>query len=110
MRFKVSPNWDCVKTLDQIIRDAKFAFTHKGHKGYRPMIVLNTPIDGEINCVEIDYDRYGLIVNGETIFNSNWGELITDSTVDVVTFIGAFLVESKAAEHIEPPPHATVNH
>jgi len=74
--FKISPSWDCIKSIDELIADAKFIFKHDGHKGKRPRIVLNTPIEG-YNCIEIDYDRYGLITNGVQNFDSNLGEKIT---------------------------------
>lgn len=71
--FKISRAWDCIKSFDELIADAKFIFSHNGHKGRRPRIVLNTPIEG-YDCIEIDYDRYGLTTNGVTKFNANWGE------------------------------------
>jgi len=89
--FKISRSWDCIKSIEELIADAKFIFNHNGHKGKRPRIVLNTPIDG-YDCIEIDYDRYGLITNGVQNFDSNLGETITDSSKDCIGFIRKFLI------------------
>lgn len=88
--FQISPNWNCIMELNQLIQDASFVFTNSGHKGDRPKIVLNHSIEG-YDCIEIDVDRYGIISNGITKFNSTWGETIVDSSKRVIEFIAEFL-------------------
>ena len=97
--FKISRAWDCIKSFDELISDAKFIFSHNGHKGKRPRIVLNTPIEG-YDCIEIDYDRYGLTTNGVTKFDTNWGEGITDSSKDCIGFIKDFIIAEGAERDI----------
>ena len=86
----ISKNWDCIKTFDELLNDAKFIFVGNGNDFLLPRIVLNTPIN-EINCIQIDYDRYGLINGAECIFNHEWGKLITDSSINCKEFIIKFL-------------------
>ena len=93
--FKISQNWNCIKSLDELIADAKFIFTNGLYKGRRPRIVLFTPIDG-FNCIEIDYDKDGLITNGVSVFDDNWGKRISDSSAEIVKFIKTFLIREKA--------------
>lgn len=93
MEIPQSQNWSCLKSIDELIEDAKFVFINSGYKGYRPMIVLNTPING-YDCIEIDYDRYGVIDNGCTRFSNSWGDKIKDSSVNVREFIIDFLIKS----------------
>lgn len=97
--FIISPNWDCIKSLNELIEDAKFIFTHTGHKGKRPHIALNTPIDG-YDCIEIDYDKYGLTTNGVTKFDSNRGNSITDSSKNYIEFIMDFVISEKVQNNI----------
>lgn len=89
--FKISRSWDCVKTLDELMADSRFIFSNNGYKGKRPRIVLNTPIEG-FNCIEIDYDSYGLTTNGVSMFDENLGGTITDSSKDCVGFIRDFII------------------
>jgi len=95
--FKISPAWDCIKSFDELVADARFIFSNDGHKGKRPRIVLREAING-IDCIEIDHDRYGLITNGETKFNEAWGEHITDSSQDYIGFIKSFLIGAGAGD------------
>lgn len=97
--FKISQNWDCIKSLDELINDAKFIFQNDGYKGRRPRIVLNSPIDG-FDVIELDYDRYGLTTNAIAKFNTQWGESITDSSKEVTKFIEQFLRDENLTEFI----------
>lgn len=97
--FKISRSWDCIKSFDELIADAKFIFSHNGNKGKRPRIVLNVPIEG-YDCIEIDYDSYGLTTNGVTKFDANWGEGITDSSKDCIGFIKDFIIDEGAESDI----------
>lgn len=99
VNFKISQNWDCIKSLDDLIKDAKFIFQNDGYKGRRPRIVLNNPIDG-FDVIEIDYDRYGLITNGIAKFNSQWGDSIIDSSKDIEGSIEQFLRDESLTEFI----------
>jgi len=97
--FKISQNWGCVKSLEELLADAKFMFNRKGGvRQRRPMIVLNTPIVDNLDCIEIDYDRYGLKTNGITNFNDTWGECILDSTKNYNKFIREYLVADGAPD------------
>jgi hypothetical protein len=88
--FKISPKWDCVKTFEELVSDAKFIFIQQGHGNYLPQIVLNTPIEG-FDCIEIDYDKEGLTNGGVSKFDDNWGITIDDSSKDCVSFLKNFL-------------------
>ena len=102
--FKISENWGCVKSLEELLADAKFMFSRKGGvKQRRPMIVLNTPIVDNLDCIEIDYDRYGLKTNGVTNFHDGWGECILDSTKDYNKFIKEYLIADGATDLIFNP-------
>jgi hypothetical protein len=108
--FKISKNWGYVKSFDELVNDAKFIFTHTGYKGKRPMIVLNNYVSSEceLDCVEIDYDRWGILINGVTKFSESWGERITDSSLNVVDFIEQFLIKDGAQELLTNPPSAGI--
>jgi hypothetical protein len=101
--FRISPEWGCIKTLDELIADSKFIFSHKGHHGVRPHIVLNTPIIDNLDCIEISYDGNGLLDDGVSNFHAGWGEIIKDSSKDCYKFISDFLIKDGAKEHILTP-------
>lgn len=96
-KFKISPNWDCVKNLEELIADSRFCFSDNGHHGKRPKIVLNTEVNG-VDCVVVGYDRHGLMIVGDTKFGDNWGKTITNSSKDVEKFIEDFLISDGAAD------------
>ena len=88
--------------MDWLIENASYVFTHSGHKGRRPHIVLNVPIDG-YDVIEIDYDRYGLTTNG--ISNrTSWerSQMMVDYSVEVREFIASFLREDDTFDFIIP--------
>lgn len=95
--FKISHKWECVKSLDELIDDSKFIFSSNSYKGKRPKIVLNNSING-IDCIEIDYEKDGLITNAECVFSETWGNGIIDSSKDCVSFIRDFLIKDEAAD------------
>lgn len=96
--FKISTAWDCVKTFDELVADAKFIFIQNGHGNCLPRIVLNTPIGDGYDCIEIDYDRYGLLNGGVSKFDDNWGITIDDSSKDIKTFLREFLEREGAVD------------
>lgn len=96
--FKISPNWGCVRSFDDLVSDAKFVFVHSAYKGYRPHIVLKTPLENGFDTIEIDHDRYGLITNGVSVFNDGWGEIIVDSGNDPIAFVRNFLINTGASD------------
>ena len=95
--FKISTAWDCIKTFDELVADAKFIFIGKGWINLTPRLVLKTPING-IDCIEISYDNKGLTNGGECVFSENWGDQIEDSSKDVVTFLSEFLEREGAVD------------
>lgn len=95
--FKISTAWDCIKTFDELVADAKFIFIGKGWINLTPRLVLKTPING-IDCIEISYDNKGLTNGGECVFSENWGDQIEDSSKDVVTFLREFLEREGAVD------------
>lgn len=95
--FKISTAWDCIKTFDELVSDAKFIFIGKGWENLTPRIVLNKPING-IDCIEISYDKFGLKNGGECVFSENWGEGIEDSSKNVETFLREFLEREGAVD------------
>jgi hypothetical protein len=95
--FKISPDWDCLKSIDELIADAKFIFIQNGHESYLPRLVLNTPIEG-YNCIEIDYTKKGLINGGVSKFDDNWGITIDDSSKDCIKFLKEFLEREGAVD------------
>jgi len=97
--FKISPNWGCVKTLDELITDSRFIFSHKGTKGRRPHIVLKYSIDG-VDTFGLDYDRFGLLIQSVSNFDNTWGEMIVDSSKDCVNFIREFLIAEGAHDFL----------
>ena len=97
--FKISKNWDCTKTFDELIADAKFIFIGKDREYWIPRLVLNTPING-IDCIEIDYDNDGITNGGECVFNHEWGSIISESSKDCISFIKKFLEDDGANELI----------
>jgi hypothetical protein len=98
-KFKISKNWGCIRTFDELVTDSKFIFQWDGHKGARPRIVLKTPING-MDCIEIDYDRYGLTTNGESVFSEHIGGKIVDSSQKCHEFIADFLKREGASDLI----------
>jgi hypothetical protein len=101
--IKISEKWDCIKSFDELVADAKFVFYQNGHGNYLPRIVLNTPIEG-YDCIEIDYDKTGVLNAGVSKFDDNWGIIIDDSSKDVLGFIKRFLIDDGASGLIEPFP------
>lgn len=95
--FKISTAWDCIKTFEELVSDAKFIFIGKGWINLTPRLVLKTPING-IDCIEISYDNKGLTNGGECVFSENWGDQIEDSSKDVVTFLREFLEREGAVD------------
>lgn len=81
--MEISSKWDCSKSFDDLVIDAKFVFKYQNSN---PMIVLKTPING-IDCIEIDQDRFGLVNGSEAVFNHQWGNKIIDSSQEIVEFI-----------------------
>lgn len=79
----ISKNWDCIRSFDELVEDAKFVFVVEKSN---PFLVLNTKING-IDCIEISQDRYGLINDAECVFNDHFANSILDSSCDIVEFI-----------------------
>jgi len=100
--FKISKNWDCIASLEELISKSLFIFLNDENSGVRPRIVLKEAING-IDCIEIDYDQWGLTTNGETKFNNNWGGMIADSSKDCISFIKDFLIKEGAYDLIYHP-------
>ncbi len=97
--FKISTAWDCIKTFDELVADAKFIFIQNEHRNYLPKLVLNTPIGtGGYDCIEIDYDRHGLVNGGVSKFDDNWGITIDDSSKDISNFLREFLEREGAVD------------
>lgn len=96
-KFKISPNWGSTVTIDEMVAEAKFCFSWTGYKGLRPRVVLKQPICG-VDCFEIGYDRYGLIVESECVFSAIIGDAIIDSTKEICGFIESFLISEGASE------------
>ncbi len=95
--FKISTAWDCIKTFEELVADAKFIFIGKGWINLTPKLVLKTPING-IDCIEISYDNKGLTNGGECVFSENWGDQIEDSSKDIATFLREFLEREGAVD------------
>jgi hypothetical protein len=58
--------------------------------------VVQEPI-GRFDCFEIGYDRYGVTTEADTIFSSGWGEMIEDSSKDIVGYIKDYLKREGAS-------------
>lgn len=95
----ISSNWDCVKSFQWLCENAKFIFSHKSYSGERPKIVLKEPIN-EIDCIEIGYDRYGVMAVADTNFGPGWGNAIEDSSKDIVGFLKDWLIKDGATDLI----------
>ena len=102
--IKVSTNWDCIKSFQWMCENAKFIFSHKSYKGERIKIVVNEPIE-KFDCFEIGYDRYGVTTNADTVFSSGWGEMIEDSSKEIVEYIKEYLKREGVSDLIEHDPH-----
>ncbi len=98
--IKVSKNWDCVKSFKCLCENAKFIFSHKSYNGERIKIVVNESIE-KFDCFEIGYDRYGVTINADTIFSSGWGEMIEDSSKEIVEYVKDYLKREGASDLIE---------
>lgn len=96
--FAISPNWGSILSIEYLISNGKFVFSNVGHKGVRPRIVLKEPVNG-VDCFEIGYDRYGLIIESECVFSGSLGAQIEDSSKYIASFIRKFLITDGATEH-----------
>lgn len=95
--IKVSTNWDCVKSFQWMLDNARFIFSHKSYGGERICIVVKEPIE-KYDCFEIGYDRYGIKVKADTVFSNGWGNMIEDSSKDIVNFIKDYLKRDGATD------------
>ncbi len=97
--IKISSNWDCIKSFDWMVKNARFIFSHKSYSGEKLKIVVKEPID-KYDCFEIGYDRYGLTTEADTVFSSGWGNMIQDSSKEIIPFIKSYLVREGASDLI----------
>lgn len=95
--IKVSKNWDCIKSFGWMCENAKFIFSHKSYAGERLKIVINEPL-GKFDCFEIGYDRWGVTTDADTIFSHGWGEMIEDSSKQIVSYIKDYLKREGASD------------
>lgn len=95
----VSPDWDCIRSFEWMVANAGFIFTHKGYSGERLKLVLHEPIE-KFDCFEIGYDRYGIKVKADTVFSNGWGNMIADSSKEIVPFIKEYLIREGASDLI----------
>lgn len=100
--IKVSKNWDCIKSFQWMCENAKFIFSHKSYGGERIKVVIKEPIE-KFDCFEIGYDRWGIKVKADTIFNNGWGNMIEDSSKDIIGYIKEYLIKDGASHLIETP-------
>lgn len=99
--IKVSRNWDCIISFEEMVKKARFIFIDSIHHDGKPLLVM--PYDSndfKLDCFIITQDRYGIRISGETKFNNFIGDHITDSSTDVVKFIKEFLVRCGATDLI----------
>ena len=95
--YKISPNFDCSLTIDELKEKSEYVFFSNGHKGKRPHIKLKEKING-IDIIIISNDRYGIIVVAESTFNKCWGDSIIDLSKNVDEFIIKYLNETRATD------------
>lgn len=101
--FQQSKNWWCSKDLDWIIENASFACNLTCHNGHRPRIITKTKING-MNMFELDNDKWGILIKGESCFTEGWAKLIVkDSmTKNVEKFLVDFFKGYGCEEFIDP--------
>lgn len=95
--IRISQNWDCIKSFQWMCENAKFIFSHKSYSGERIKIVVNESI-GKFDCFEIGYDRYGVTADADTIFSSGWGNMIEDSSKEIIEYIKGYLKREGASD------------
>lgn len=100
--IKISPNWDNVKSFQWMCDNARFVFSHKSSGGERCKLVVKEPVEG-LDCFEIGNDRYGVIESACTRFSGGWGEMIDDSSKEVVKYIKDYLIRQGATDLVLNP-------
>jgi len=92
--FKISPKWDCILPLHQLVADSKFIFRNRNGI----YIVTETECPYGINCFGIGYDKHGVLIKSNSIFSETWGNTIIDSSRDCLFFIEKWLVTEGAED------------
>lgn len=95
--IKISSNWDCIKSFQWMVENARFVFTHLSSGGERLKLVVHEPIIDKFDCFEIGNDRYGVITKADTQFSSGWGGMIEDSSKEIIPFIKDYLIRQGAS-------------
>ena len=72
INFKQSRDWGKDKPISWLIANAKFSFTHAGHNGSRPHIVIDKELD-KYNVFELDVERYGVVIKGNSSVDESRG-------------------------------------
>lgn len=101
----VSRNWGCKWSFEKLCNNAYFCFIAQIAGKERFFIVMNQPIeDTDIDLLEIGNDQYGIIDNGESKFNPNWGWQIIDSSKLITQMLKTYLRKQGASDLITDEP------
>ncbi len=98
----MSKNWDFIKSFQWLCENARFIFSHKSYKGEKLKLITKEHVD-KFDCFEIGYDRYGVTVEADTVFNNGWGDMIEDSSKEIVQYIKDYLEREGASDLIIDP-------
>lgn len=88
--LKISKNWNCIMPFSWFVHNARFIFTYRSCSSNKIDIVTRIPLE-KMDCFEIGYDRFGLTINADTVFSNAWGEMITDSSKEIIAYIKDYL-------------------
>lgn len=94
--IKVSENWSCILTYEELKNRSEFVFKFKGGlwEG-QPILKLREPIEG-MDLIQIAYDYHGIVNGSSGRFSEFDGPHILDSSKDIDLFIYEHL-ESECA-------------
>lgn len=102
--LKVSENWSCRYSYEELKERTEFVFRFKGMWENAPILKLREPIEG-MDLIQISYDYNGIVNGSEGKFYPPWGGQIEDLSKDVDQFVYDYLIKEKAIHNDKWQPY-----